>query len=247
VTSNDGAILRNDRLPISIAGASIAAFAMLYLTADRERNLPLLPVLGAMLLLTYVTNWRLPSTQWVGYLLRAMLFGAICFIIGIPRESAAYWYFERDYTTLGGCLLAAEMVVQAWRWRDWSQPSEAAGVALLLTALIVAAASNTYKHRVVEWLVPLYAALLIIALRGFGTPARPRRRPALLAFRAIMALAALSTGYACVESVYRFDSRITHLAMKLLNRPDLRAEIGLSDTPYLGKSSIPSNRCGGFR
>jgi transglutaminase-like putative cysteine protease len=233
VTSIGTANIRNDRLPISIAGAAITAFAMLYLTAE-QRSLPLLPVLGAMLLLTYVTNRRLPSTQWVGYLLRAVLFGAICFIIGIPHESATYWYFERDYTILGGCLLAAEMVIQAWRWRDWSQPSEAAGVALLLTALIVAAASNTYKHRVVEWVVPLYAAMLIVALRRFGMTTRPRRRPALLAFRAILALAALSIAYACVESVYRFDSSITHLAMKLFNRPDLRAEIGLSDTPYLG-------------
>jgi transglutaminase-like putative cysteine protease len=225
--------LRNDRFPISIAGAAITAFAMLYLTAE-QRTLPLLPVLGAMLLLTYATKWRLPSSQWVGYALRALLFGAICYTVGIPRESATYWYFERDYTTLGGCLLAAEMVVQAWRWRDWSQPSEAAGVALLLTALIVAAASNTYKHRIVGWLVPLYAAMLIIALRQFGMTARPRRRPALIAFRAILALAALAMGYTCVESVYRFDARITHLAMKLFNRPDLRAEIGLSDTPFLG-------------
>src|SRR5579885_1901503 len=107
---------------------------MLYVTADHLQSVSLLdlvlPFLAASLLLTYVTGWRLPPGRFYGYALRALLFGAIILIIGIPRESADFWYFKREYTTLAGYLLAAEMVVQAWRWRDWSQPPEAAGVAI---------------------------------------------------------------------------------------------------------------------
>jgi Transglutaminase-like superfamily len=224
---------RNDRLPISIAGTALTAFALLYLTADRQDNVPLIPILGAMLLLTCLTSWRLPSSNWYGYGMRVVLFGSILLIIRLPHEDANYWYFKREYTNLAGCLLAAEMVVQAWRWRDWSQPAEAAGVAVLLSALIVAAASNTFRHRTVGHLVPLYAAMLIFALRQFGAATKPKRKASLLALRALVTIAALAIGYASVESVYAYEYPLTRFAMKLFNRPDLRAEVGLSDTPYL--------------
>ena len=225
--------LRQDRLPASIAATALMAFALLYFTSDPRHGASLIPILGGMLLITCLTSWRLPSSPWYGYGMRAVLFASILFMVGLPREDPNYWYFKREYTVLAGCLLAAEMVVQAWRWRDWSHPSEAAGVAVLLTALIVAAASNTYRHRTVSHLVPAYAAVLIFSLRQFGITVRLRRRASLLALRAIVVIAALAIGYALVDSVYRFEYPLTRLAMRIFNRPDLHAEIGLSDMPYL--------------
>jgi transglutaminase-like putative cysteine protease len=224
---------RQDRLPLSIAGATFTAFALLYLTSDRRHTLPLVPVLAAMLLVPCLTSWRLPSGVWYGYGMRALLFGAVLFFIGLPRDNPDYWYFKSEYTNLAGDLLAAEMVVQSWRWRDWSQPSEAAGVAVLLTALIVAAASNTYRHEIVGYLVPAYAGTLIFALRQFGMTSKPRRNISLQVMRAIAMLVALSLGYAAVESVYKFEYPLTKFAMRLFNRPNMRTEVGLSDTPYL--------------
>ncbi len=219
-------------VPLSITGAALTAFAMLYVTGG---HFPGLPILAALLLFTYATDWRLPAGRFYGYALRTLLFGAIILIVGIPRESADFWYFKPEYTRLAGYLLAAEMVVQAWRWRDWSKPPEAAGVAILLTALIVAAGSNTYKHRQVSQFVPVYAAMLLISLRRFGNPAKPPRHIArLVMLRVLFGLLALSFGYGAVETINRYDYRITRLAMRIFNRTQQRDEIGLSDTAYLG-------------
>lgn len=230
---------RGRSIPISISAAALTAFAMLRVTAGRSRDLPLsdalLPVLGALLLLTYATDWRLPPGRLYGYALRGLLFGAIIMMFGMPRESADFWYFKQEYTSLAGYLLAAEMVVQAWRWRDWSQPPEAAGVAILLTALIIAAASNTYRHRQVSYFVPIYVLMLIISLRGFGNPSKaPPHIARLVLLRSLLALAALALGYAVTETVNRYDYRITKFAMRMFNRPPQREEVGLADTANLG-------------
>jgi len=235
---------REDSIPLPVAGATITGFAMLYVTTGQFRSAnPAqflgLPVLGTLLLLTYATHWRLPSSRWYGYALRGVLFGAIVLIVGMPREDTSFWYFKDEYTILGGYLLAAEMVVQAWRWRDWSQPPEAVGVAILLSALIVAAASNTYRHWQVGYFAPVYAVLLILSLRRIGIPAKtPRRATGLLVFRALLVLTALALAYAGVDSVNRYD-RIIRRALKLLNRPQMHAELGLSDTPHLGSVFNP--------
>ena len=231
---------REERIPISVAAAAITAFAMLYVTAGdlhspNAGQVVALPFLGALFLLTYATRWRLPAGRWFGYVLRGVLFGAILLAVGMPREDASYWYFKKEYTSLAGYLLATEMVVQAWRWRDWSQPPEAIGVAILLTSLIVAAASNTFRHHEVAYFVPVYVSLLIISLRRISKPAKPpQRRAGLVILRALMALAALTFAYAVVSSINRYDYRIIRFAMKYLNRPDVKTEIGLSDAPYLG-------------
>ena len=61
--------------------------------------------------------------------------------VGLPTEDAAAWYFEPQYTNLLGYLLAGEMVVRAWRRADPSRKPR--GIFLFLSAIIMAAASNT--------------------------------------------------------------------------------------------------------
>jgi hypothetical protein len=223
---------RQDRLPPAIAGAALTAFAALYVI---DKHFIGLPILGALLLLSYVTPWRLPAPRWYGYALRIVLFGVIVLVVGMPSDDSSFWYFKPEYTSLGGYLLAAELVVQTWRWRDWSQPPEAAGVALVLTALIMAAASNTFKHPQIQKFALLYTLLLILSLRTAviaGTP--PRRTLGLIALRALFVVLALAIGYGGVEAITRYDYRITALAMRLINASARPSEIGLSDAPQLG-------------
>jgi len=223
---------RQDRLPPAIAGAALTAFAALYVIGGHFLGLP---ILGAMLLLSYVTPWRLPAPRWYGYALRIVLFGVILLVVGMPSDDSSFWYFKPEYTSLGGYLLAAELVVQTWRWRDWSQPPEAAGVALVLTALIMAAASNTFRHPQIQKFALLYTLLLILSLRTAvmgGKP--PSRTLGLIALRALFVIIALALGYGGVEAITRYDYRITALAMRLVNASERQNEIGLSDAPQLG-------------
>ena len=130
-------------------------------------------------------RWRLPASRWYGYALRGVLFGGILLLVGMPAKTPVSGTSKRNtQASLDICWL------RKWLCRhgagDWSQPPEAIGVAILLTALIIAAASNTFKHRLVGYFVPVYMVLLMLALRRVGAPEKsPRRIAGLVLLRAL--------------------------------------------------------------
>ena len=114
---------RFERLPVPIGIAALLAFAAIFTTGKFFFGIP---ILAALFAITFFTRWRLPQYRIIAWSARLLLYFAIILIVGMPLETTSLWYFKPEYTNLGGFLLSAELVVQAWQWRDWSYPRKRA-------------------------------------------------------------------------------------------------------------------------
>ena len=119
-------------------------------------------------------------------------------------------------------------------------PAQTRGVALLLSALIMAAATNTWRPTFIQWIAPLYAAALMFSFRSFSrtAPASEARgnghRAALIVLRILPCLLALMGGYYLIANIHRYEYNMTSLLLRLsARRPMNEAEIGLSEAPRL--------------
>ena len=123
--------------------------------------------------------------------------------------------------------------------RAWTNREKGPWLAeiVFLTALIIAAASNTFEHReVFKIIAPIYALFLILILRRLGRPAmdRPRYKPALMSIRVAAAVAAIAIGFTGIWFIEKYDNPITYWAVRLLNNRVQRSsttEVGLTMSP----------------
>jgi hypothetical protein len=148
--------------------------------------------------------------------------------------------FEPDNVYLFGTLCATELVLRVWLGPTAGHgPSR--GEAILLTAVIMAAASNTYDRTYIRLLAPLYSVALLLSARWLIPPTPPSRRPVLLGMRVTAAIIAISLGFVMVASVTRFDQTLTNWAAGLLNasRRGRPARVGLNVSPRLGATFNP--------
>lgn len=225
-----------DRLPWALTAAAVVAMAALYLTA--ERFLGLIPCALA-LVLSQFTALRLPRSRTLAASVRAILFAVITIIIGFPEESFPQWYMKPSYTNLLGCILAAEVAIRSWEHQDAARTGDPRGVMLILSALVLAAASNTFERTHIQALTPVYILLILVVLRGFHRPVA--RRANLVALRVIAALLAVGLGFGIVSAITRYDQALTSWAIDLLNSKRSRSsEIGLSGSPRLTSTNDPS-------
>jgi hypothetical protein len=223
------------RLPWPLTGAALVAFAALYLTGGRFVGLP---VMAIVLLASYATSWRMASGRAMRWGLRIVAFAIITMAVGIPRDSAAMWYFVPGYTSLIGYLLAAELVLPAWQRGAGGWGRRSWGVLLLLSALVMTAATNTYQRPPIHVLAPVYMLLAALSLRAMGragaadAPVRVKR---LVALRVATVVLTLGLGSAIVMAVTRYDQRIATWAVELLReqRPSRTMAIGFAGAPRL--------------
>src|SRR5262249_14278825 len=127
-------------LPWPLVGAALVAMTAHYFTADGFLGLA---IFGLLLIASQMTDWRLARSRMVRYSLRAIVATVITIIIGFPNEPLPQWYMKPEYTKLIGCLLAAEIAVRAWEKQDLNGLSKSRGIMLLLSACLLATASNT--------------------------------------------------------------------------------------------------------
>jgi transglutaminase-like putative cysteine protease len=185
---------------------------------------------------------------------RIVVFGAILMALGVPKGDRAAWYFEPDYTQLCGALLAAELVVRAWQRVEPARVGRSRRIALLLSALVLTMASNTFERPPIHTLAPVYALLVVLTLRRISSdaPLGPlkrlsevrggRRGYALWGLRGAAILLALAVGLGAVLAVTKYDNRITAWAVNLLRQsktPPRDAAIGFTGTPRLGQVFNP--------
>ncbi len=234
-----------NRLPAALTGAALAAFVALFITAGPSL---VLPIFAVLLVVAHFTTWRLPSSGVLIWGLRSAVILLIISAVGLPtRRDYNFWYFEPHYTNLFGYIFAAELTLRAWhpghlaivRAREWR------GVVVLLSALIMAAAANTYDRAHIEATAPFYATLLMLSLRSFsrmGQPAagdsrkdRPQTyRPGLFAMRGFVLLLALLIGFTSVYIVTRYENKLTNWAIQNFHRRnDTQTQIGFSTSPEL--------------
>jgi transglutaminase-like putative cysteine protease len=232
--------------PWSLTAAALTTFAALYLTAYRFPGAAGLPVCAVLLLAIHFTHRRMPRSAPFRYGARFVAVAVILLVRGVPTADTSLWYFEPEYTRLAGSILAAELVIRRWLRVDPARAARDRRMFLLITALVMTAASNTYERPPIHALAPLYMLCVALSLRALAldpvAPAhraahRPARRAPLAALRALAFLAALVSGLAATLAVTKYDNRLTAWAVNLLreSRPPVRASaIGFSTAPRLG-------------
>jgi transglutaminase-like putative cysteine protease len=232
------------RLPWPFVASALVAFAALYASG---KFFVLMPVLAVLLVATAALPWRLPSSKILGWVVRVAVWIVVLSIsprrhtTGMSLNFGGSILYEPDYVHLFGYLAAAELVLRAWTFAPRG-PSR--GDALLLTALVLTAASNTTDRMPIQVLAPAYALLTILCLRAFDRSpggratdllAPPHRsRPPLLALRAVAAVLAVGLAFSAVFVVTQYEYSITNWAMQFArSRPARQTEVGLSTSPQL--------------
>ncbi|HEX2999925.1 MAG TPA: transglutaminase-like domain-containing protein, partial [Armatimonadota bacterium] len=212
-----------NRLSWAAVAAALVAMGTLYCNATDFHGLPLIAL---ALLGTYITDFRLPRHLLLIWPLRVLLFSAVIVTGSQARARGTYWLFDPEYTIIFGYLCAAEMVVQAWQMRVADLPR---GEVLLLSALIMAVATNTYERRYIQFLVPAYALFLTISFRHFdgarGHASRTAARWTVVR-RWIAVTVALAMGFATAEMLRSYGENITiyplsRIFKKVRSTPDI--------------------------
>jgi len=226
-----------DALPWTLIGAALSAMAALYFSSGRFVGLP---VLAILLVLSRLTTWRLPKHFIVSYGSRAII---LVVLVTLINQTDPYdvtpWYLKQVDTNLAGYALAADIVLRAWSRRDAGVAREGLGVVVLMTALLFAAATNTYERVHIQLITPIYVICLLLALRSFAmmqqSAASPRtKRPGLVLLRSVVIIFTLGFAFGGVYAVTRYENQVTNWAARFI-RPHRgeQHEIGFAASPYL--------------
>jgi transglutaminase-like putative cysteine protease len=235
------------RLPPSLLAAFLTALATAVFTTYKFPGATIVPIASAALLLaTRFTPLRVPRTAPYRYGLRFLAVTLVFLVHGLPATNGGLSFFEPEYTRLAASILAAELAVRAWLRTDPARLPRERRMFLLITALIMTAASNTYDRMPFHLLAPLYTLAVAFALRTLAfdstvAHASPRafaHRLPLHLLRTLAFLLTLLLGATTVLAVTKYDNVITTWAFNLLRntRPTPRASaIGFSTAaPRLG-------------
>ncbi len=226
----------SQRLPWAFVGAALVSFVAIYVTGWRFAGLP---VLAGLLVLSQFTTVRLPWNQVLLWTIRVVVWIVVLSVSPKRHLTGASPIFEPDYTNLFACLCAVELVLRAW---TRSSRGPVRSEVMLLTALIFAMASNTYRRGPMEVLAPVYMMLMVPCLRGFsrrdGIKVRSRR--ALAGMRATCVAAALFIGFTGVYVVIKFEYNFGSWLVNFTKKAPTHDAIGLSGAPRLEASWNPA-------
>jgi transglutaminase-like putative cysteine protease len=199
-----------------------------------------LPVLAALLIFSRFTTWRLPKSIVITYGLRALLLIVLLTMMNrTDTQDTTPWYLKQEDTNLAGYALAADIVLRSWEKRDASAAREGLGVVVLMTALLFAAATDTYERLHIQITTPIYALFLLLSLRSFGLmqqPPSPARtlRSGLILLRTSTLLLTLAVAALGVWGVTRYEYQVENWAMQFVHQHrDPQHEIGFSASPRL--------------
>jgi transglutaminase-like putative cysteine protease/FtsH-binding integral membrane protein len=224
---------RDQRLPWTATGAALVAFAALTAMGGPS---PVLPLLAAGLLATYFFAARIePQAWWVHWLLRLLLYSAVIFVnANKGNENLVDSFLSGPAMDALGQVMAAEVVIQAWR-RQPTQPPMAITL-ILLSGIIIAAACQTMNTQWPRLFVPLYLFLLLLSLS--------RPRAANQAKRIIAAAAAVLAGMCIYSNIWAYRAALMRLGSIYLDgerhipataglstESDLEDTFGLNESP----------------
>ncbi|MGE5611423.1 MAG: DUF4129 domain-containing transglutaminase family protein [Bacillota bacterium] len=212
-----------NRLPWVMIAAALVSMGTLYCNAPDFHGLPLI---GLTLLGTYITRIRLPRHLLLLWPLRVLLFSVVIVTGSQARARGTYWLFDPEYTNVFGYLCAAEMVIQVWQKRMTDLPR---GEVLLLSALIMAVATNTYEQRYIQFLAPVYALFLAISFRHFEGTSRTARQGSArwtVTRRWSAVIVSLAIGFATAGMLRSYGENITiyplaRIFKKVRSAPDI--------------------------
>jgi transglutaminase-like putative cysteine protease len=231
------AVKRGEALPWSLIAAGLAAMAALYFSADRFVGLP---VLGVVMVLSRFTTRRLPRSFIITYGSRAVILAVLLTLINqTDVQDVTVWYLKQADTNLAGYALAADIVLRAWERRGAAGAREGLGVVVLMTALLFAAATNTYERLHIQLITPIYAIFLLLSFRCFALMTQPAGsrhavRGGLVALRAIVVLFTLGFAFGAVYAVTRYEYQVTSWAMQFVRqRHEAQHEIGFAASAHL--------------
>lgn len=213
-------------LPWPLVLAVLTAFIALRFTSERTS---LLFILGSLLVIQRIGGFVLPQQLAGSRSLRLGIYSLVAMIVGLPNSGLSQWYLNPDYTNLAGHLLAAEIVIRAW-----SPLSRQPRLILVLSTLLLAAASNTLERANIQLFTPVYFTLAILSLRSELPP-----RPSKVRFRAMrIVVSALATvlGFVMIDVLTRLERDLQLWAMQFVRRSARSSDIGLSTMPQLGSS-----------
>ena len=211
------------RLPWALTAAALTAMGALALTGGVT---PMLPLLAPALLATYVFAGRIEQSDWwVHWLLRVALYGGAGFLNASKlSEGLVDSVLTGPAMDTLGQMMAAELVIQAWR-RHPSGGRQAAS-AILLSGLTLAAASQTADEPAPRLFVPLYMFFLLLALARVG------RGAARLRWAAVAV--ALAAGAGTYGAVWTNRVALTAWGTQYLEGRPVPETTGLSAAPTLG-------------
>ena len=231
------AINNGEALPWTLIGAALAAMAAAYFSSDRFVGLP---ALALLLVFSRFSSWRLPRHFLISYGLRAVILSVVLTLINqTDVQDSTVWYLKQGDTNLASYALAADIVLRAWQKRPAKAAREGLGVVVLMTALLFAAATNTYDRLYIQLITPIYAVMLILSFRSFALMQQSARfaysqRPGLVFLRGIAIVLTLAFAGAGVYAVTRYEYQVTNWAMQFVRQHHSEHhDIGFAASPRL--------------
>jgi hypothetical protein len=218
-------------------GLASVALATFFLTSGKAWPIP---ILVFVLWCSLVSSFRLPHAAFSAWLVRLVAFSFVG-LSGAGNVAVGADSLLLDARTLNtlGLIASVELVLQFWRE---SPRHRFQGSILLWAGLVFLAASNSYAPHI-AYATPLFAALLVLALRDFrpavATPTHaslvsaPAPRSAAM-WRWILVCLALLLGLGMQSGVQLSRNELMSLGMDFLYNRPLPQVTGISTRPRLG-------------
>lgn len=216
--------------------ASLSSLVALYLCAEHRH--PAIPLIAAVISLSYLLPYRLPRSGPTRWILRGCLVAILVLLAPERSLSHDWWYLDEAVTVLLGTLAAAELMLQHWL----EQPGPRQGFMLVLAAAIFATATNTADPNLPLVLSPVFALAAICVVRVFGpqrqeaattAPLRRAVKPRVLNVIAIVV--ALILGASTARTIQAVRSQLNNLGMSWLANLAPRGSVGMSSQDTLSK------------
>lgn len=224
---------RPQRLHLAATLAALVAIGALYVNASAY---PGLLVTGAAILAAHFIPLRLPRHPLAVWPVRILLFSIVISNNYEDRSRVGAWFLDPGYFHLFGYLCALELIIQVWQRYEKNPPR---GEALLLSALIMATATNTYDPRYVRWFAPAFMLFIALSLRGFRTRAArtdSQRLWTAAGPRTAALLVALLIGFFCAIGLKFYGEKVTIYPMTRMFKKSPISATGISTQPRLGPS-----------
>ncbi len=232
--ANSGVHSRADanvfRLPLAMVGASLVAFAALWVS---ESRFVLLPFLALALVASQVATVRFDAAARSVSIARIVLFSlAVVLMLGRLKAQAGE-VSPLFLLPCAGAVAACEIVITAWLQKPWGGARGQSSV--FLSGLVLASGGATFEGEALRFLVPLYFGLLVFGLRAFRRIPKPDLHSWRKSFSPTVALLlALAGGAVLHYGVRTHQSELNEWGNRFLENKPLPEPTGLSTSPTLG-------------
>ena len=218
------------KAPWELALLALIPFIALYLSEDGS---PVLPVLGAVLLISYIIPFRLQDIPPQNHIVRVLIFSIVIVMNMMRPNSDVVNMFDIRTMRWVGELAATELTL-----RFWLIPltKDRIGGGLVFSGIILMAACSTLDERFIPFLAPIYILLLLFSLRLIRPgivellSTRSIKTYSFIAFAAL----ALALGGTHYIILHNYRNELSSLTMKFLNDRANRDAGQLDLNPSLG-------------